>query len=40
MTSVELKRLQITNRISLLESRSGKENHNIVRKLKRELRNL
>jgi len=34
-----LKKLKIENRIALLSS-NGKENHNIVRKLKRQLRNI
>lgn len=34
-----LKKLKIENRIALLSS-NGKENYNIVKKLKRQLRNI
>ena len=38
--SLEFKILKIKNRIALLESRTQKENYSIVKKLKRQLRNL
>ena len=34
------KKLKLENRIALLESRSAKDNGNIVKKLKRQLKNL
>lgn len=36
---MNLQKLKIENRIALLSS-NGKENHNIIRKLKRQLKNL
>ena len=36
---MNLQKLKIENRIALLSS-NGKENHNIIRKLKRQLRNI
>ena len=38
--TVEIKKLNLKNRIALLNSRTGKENGKIVRKLERQLRNL
>ena len=35
-----LKEMKLENRIELLKHRTGKDNHNIVRKLERQLRNL
>lgn len=40
MTKKELKLTLIDNRIALLQSRAGKENGNIVKKLLRERRRL
>lgn len=34
------KKLKLENRIALLESRAAKDNGNIVKKLKRQLKNL
>lgn len=36
---MNLQKLKLQNRIALL-STNGKENHNIIRKLKRQLRNI